>query len=853
MKNITLGIVAHVDSGKTTLSEAILYKVGSIKEYGRVDNKDSFLDNNELERQRGITIFSKQANFTVGKTYISLIDTPGHVDFSAEMERTLQVLDYAILVISGSETIKGHTLTLWRLLKTYNIPTFIFVNKMDLSFHSKEDILSDIKNELGIGPVDFSKQFLSEEEYEEIALLASESIFSNIFDEFLETGIVSNDSIKTLIKERIIFPVYFGSALRIEGIDKLLEDINTYTLQEDYSTELGGIVFKITKDEKGNRLTHIKVTGGKLSVKEQLYDKEKINQLRIYSGEKYEVVSQVEPGKICTALGLSSIKAGMGFGKKKGHNIPLIEPILTYTLSTPPDINKRLIYPSIKSMEEEFPELSVEWKEDTEDINLKLMGEVQIEILQEIIKERYNFTPIFGTGSITYKETIATKTIGVGHFEPLRHYAEVHLLMEPGERGSGITISSLCSEDILSKNWQRLILTHIKEKSHLGVLTGSELTDVHISILNGRAHTKHTEGGDFRQATYRAIRNGLMYGENVLLEPYYDFELNIPADMVGRAMLDIDNMNGTMNPPDIVEDKATIKGKAPVSTMRNYQINLNAYTHGKGSLICTFSGYEECHNPEEVISAINYNPEEDLDNPSSSVFCSHGAGVIVPWYQVKDYMHLESCLDESFATTVMADVPVHREKFDYSIGLEEIDAILSKTYESNQRVGKREFKKKKAPDYVYKSSTSKIIKPKEKLLIVDGYNVIFAWDDLKELANTNINAAKDKLVQILSNYSAIIDEQVMLVFDGYKVKENKGEEIVVEDVLVIHTKEGQTADHYIESFSHQNKEKYHITVATSDGLIQQIVRGQDGYVMSSKELLERINFEIDTLRDNYNL
>lgn len=853
MKNITIGIIAHVDSGKTTLSEAILYTVGAIKEYGRVDNKDSFLDNNSLERQRGITIFSKQANFIVDDTYISMIDTPGHVDFSAETERTLQVLDYAILVVNGSEDIKGHTLTLWRLLKAYNVPTFIFVNKMDMAAKTKDTILSDLKKELGISLIDFTDNAIKQDDFEHIALLASETEYSYIFDVFLDSGTISEEKINLLVKKRIIFPVYFGSALRLTGISELIAGISRFTFQEKGSDETGGIVFKITKDEKGNRLAHIKVTDGCLNVKTNISPDNKINQLRIYSGEKYELKDSVEAGMVCTATGLGSIKAGTGFGCRQGKTIPLIEPVLTYNLIVPDSVKKRVIYPDIKALEEEFPELCVEWKESSEDINIKLMGEVQIEILQEIIKERYGFTPEFGTGTITYKETIAGNTIGVGHFEPLKHYAEVHLFMEPSERGSGITISSDCSEDILGKNWQNLILTHIKERIHSGVLTGSELTDVHISLIAGAAHTKHTEGGDFRQATYRAVRNALMYAESVLLEPYYDFILTIPRDMVGRAMTDIENMSGTMNYPEISESKAIIKGRAPVEAMRNYQINLNAYTHGTGTLNCTFSGYDICHNQDEIIKKINYNPDEDIINPASSVFCFHGSGVVIPWYQVKEYMHIKDYQKKMQDIDDLSDIPVQKEAFSYSIDTEEIDSILTKTYQANQKEKKHPYRKQKPSQYTYTNNFKSISNPKDKLLIVDGYNVIFAWEELKSLAKLNLNSAKDRLIQILSNYSSLIDGKIMLVFDGYKVKDNKGEERIMEQILVIHTKEGLTADQYIEKYTHQNKSRYQITVATSDGLIQQIVRGEGGYILSSRELLERINCELDTLRENYNL
>lgn len=855
MKNITMGIVAHVDSGKTTLSEAILYKVGYLKEYGRVDSGDCFLDTDYMERKRGITIFSKQANFSIGDTYISMLDTPGHVDFSAEMERTLQVLDYAILVISATDGIKAHTKTLWRLLEAYNIPTFIFVNKMDMPDCDKKSILNNLKDKLNQGIIDFSEDVSTDRDIlEEIALLAGEvEEHKHIFDDYLDNSFVSDDDIKKVIVDRVIFPCFFGSALKLQGIDELIKDIDIYSMIKPSSDSFGAKVFKITRDEKGNRLVHLKVTNGELSVRDQINLNEKINQIRIYSGEKYETVDKAYAGMICTVTGLASVFSGEGLGTEEDTSMKLIEPILSYELLCPPDISRRKIYPDIKLLEEEFTELSVEWIEELEQIKVKIMGEVQIEILQSIIKDRFGFVPDFGVGEITYKETIENTVIGVGHFEPLRHYAEAHILMEPGEVGSGITVSSDCSEDILDRNWQRLIMTHIRERSHLGVLTGSELTDVKFTVINGRAHNKHTEGGDFRQATYRAIRQGLMEANSLILEPYYDFVLTIPSDMLGRAMTDMDNMHGTIETPEIELDRAIIKGRVPVATIRDYQINLRAYTKGQGELTLNFCGYFQCHNQSEVIETIGYNPDEDISNPSSSVFCSHGAGVIVPWYEVKEHMHV---FDDESKDILIPDYSavVKKDIFDYSIGTDEIDEILSKTYEANQRSGKREFKKKKPPEYHYnQKGVSYKPKPPEKMLIVDGYNVIFAWDELKDLSNINITSAKDKLIQILSNYKGITEEKIILVFDGYKVKENKGEESVIDDIFVVHTKEGQTADNYIEQFAHNNREKYNITVASSDGMIQQITRGLDCSVISSRELDEIIKNLVEEFRNAYNL
>jgi len=854
MKNITLGIVAHVDSGKTTLSEAILYKMGFIKEYGRVDNGDCFLDTDYMERKRGITIFSKQANFTIKDSYFSLIDTPGHVDFSAEMERSLQVLDYAILVINGSEGVKGHTLTLWRLLKAYNIPTFIFVNKMDMHDCNKHNILHELRQRLCSGIFDFSQSSNLSDNYEDIALSAGEyENFKYVFDDFLEQDTISLKNISVLIKNRIIFPCYFGSALKLLGIEELLQGIYNYSFVQYPTESFGGKVFKITRDYQGNRLVHLKITSGELKVKDQINGDEKVNQIRIYSGDKFITVDKVEAGKICTVLGLATARFGQGLGVEKDTNMTLIEPVLSYELICPPEISKRKVFPELKSLEEEFTELALEWIEGNESIKVKVMGEVQIEILQNLIKDRYGFVPEFGVGKITYKETITNSVIGVGHFEPLRHYAEVHLLIEPAEPGLGIVVESDCSEDVLNRHWQRLIMTHIKEKTHKGVLTGSELTDVIVTVINGKAHNKHTEGGDFRQATYRAIRQGLMEAESILLEPFYEFVLCIPATMVGKAMTDIEAMYGRMEPPDIRGDEAIIRGKAPVSTIRDYQIHLNAYTKGCGNITLTFCGYEKCHNPSEVMENISYNPDEDIENPSSSVFCSHGAGVIIPWYEVKDNMHVFDDSKSSEYVYDYSDMKKNKE-FDYSIGNDEIDSILAKTYYSNQKESKQNFNKKKPPEYHFKASNPKIYKaPKDKLLIVDGYNVIFAWEELKSLAETNILSAKDKLTSILSNYKGMVEHEIVIVFDGYKAKENKGEEVFIEDIKVIHTKEGQTADNYIEQFAHNNTDKYNITVASSDGMIQQITRGLNCTIMSSRELDIHIKNTLQEFRENFNI
>ncbi len=854
MSKKVLGILAHVDAGKTTLSEAILYSSGVIKSLGRVDNKNSFLDSNEMERNRGITIFSKQAVCDIGSSCFTLLDTPGHVDFSAEMERTLQVLDYAILVISASDGVQGHTKTLWRLLAQYNIPVFIFVNKMDQPDNHKDEIMKSLMRDLNHSCVDFSVELFGEDIMEKFAVEYADYTGDESFlDKYLEDGELDDSVIRELISHRLIFPCYFGSALKLDGIDTLLDGLDKYTL-DLYNglehKELGGRVYKITRDSKDERLVHLKLTSGVLKVRDKIND-EKINQIRIYNGDKFETVNEVYPGDICSITGVDSISAGQGIGINEEDTMPLLEPVISYQIIMPAGVSSRQMYPKLKQLEEELPELSMLWDEDKEEIKVKLMGQVQIEVLSGIIKKRYGFIPEFGLGSITYKETVGSKAIGVGHFEPLRHYAEVHLMLEPGERGSGITIDSQLSEDILDKNWQRLIKTHVLERTHRGVLTGGALTDVKVTLINGKAHLKHTEGGDFRQATYRAIRNGLMYSDNIILEPYYNFELIVPNDMVGKAMLDIENMYGTMNPPELNGDIAFITGRCPVKTMRDYQVNVNAYTKGRGSLSVTLAGYDVCHNQEQVIKEIGYNPDDDVRNPSSSVFCTHGAGFVVPWHEVRDYMHL-SFQKESEETLLQVNA-IRTESFDYSIGTDEIDAILGKTYNANIKTGKHGYKKKREADYFDYSRHRVSPKPKEKVYIVDGYNVIFAWKELKELSQNNIDSAKDKLIAVLSEFKAIVDKRVILVFDGYKVKGNLGSEDIIQDISVIHTRENETADAYIERFANSNKDKLSITVVTSDSLIRQLAMGSNCMVISSQDFEKEVEKEKQALRDTYKL
>lgn len=863
-KRICMGVLAHVDAGKTTLSESLLFHSGMIRQMGRVDNQSAFLDTEELERARGITIFSKQAVIKMKDTVITLLDTPGHVDFSAEMERSLWVMDYAILLISGADGIQGHTLTLWRLLERYNIPVFLFINKMDQLGTNRERLMSELLKNFGSGCIDFKD--VGTEEFREQVAVCDE----RLLEEYLEGGEITTEKVSSLIRQRKIFPCFFGSALRDEGVDEFLKGILTYIRDGEKTTEsqndaFGAKVFKIVRDKQGNRLTYMKITSGILKTKDVVIKyngmkpewEEKNNQIRIYSGEHFEVVQTAEAGVVCAVTGLTRTKPGDGLGCEKQADIPLLEPVVTYSMEIPENTDAAVLLPKLRELEEEEPELHIVWQEETKSIQVSLMGEVQIEILTKLILERFGVLVKFGTGDIVYKETISNKIEGVGHFEPLRHYAEVHLVLEPGEPGSGMQYVLDCSEDILEKNWQRLILTHLEEKEHIGVLTGSALTDVRITLVSGRAHTKHTEGGDFRQATYRAVRQGLMQAQSVLLEPYYDFRLEVPLEMVGRAMTDVENRSGTVNPPEIEGEKAILVGNAPVSTMQDYQIILNSYTKGKGSLFCTFKGYDVCHNAEEVLQVRDYNPEEDMDNPSSSVFCSHGAGFIVPWNRVTEYMHMESCLgsrkglDSEEAVYAEALNEISQRKaglVDYSIDEEQINAIIKRTSHANENTKKHwKRKEKNETAVIYKGQS----KPRyhEKYMIVDGYNIVHAWDELKCLVEDNLEGARIKLLDILSNYQAFTKLEVIVVFDAYKVKGNLGEMSDYHNIHVVYTKEAETADSYIEKLTHRISKDYQVTVATSDGLVQLITRGNNCIVMSARELKAEIERTNENIRE----
>ena len=898
MKKLVVGILAHVDSGKTTLSEAMLYTAGKIRKLGRVDHKDAYLDTDVQERERGITIFSKQAVFTYDGMEITLLDTPGHVDFSAEMERTLQVLDYAVLVINGMDGVQSHTDTLWKLLKRYEIPTFIFVNKMDMDGADKDAIFQNIRKKLDGDCVDFS----SEDRDEQIAM-ADE----RLLDTYLDSGTVETEDIIEAILDRKIFPCFWGSALKLSGVQELLDAMNTYMVMPAYNAEFGGRIFKISRDAKGERLTYMKVAGGSLKCREQIEGTEgKVNQIRIYSGARYETVEEAAAGTVCAVTGLSETSAGQGVGCEQGNVFAGLEPVLSYKVSYPEDKDAVVVLRDIRQLEEEEPELHVEFAQETREIFVKVMGQVQLPGLTQIIKDRLGYLISFGMGRIIYKETLAEPVMGVGHFEPLRHYAEVHLLMEPMEPGSGMQFDTICSEDVLDKNWQRLILTHLEEKEYRGVLTGAPITDMKITVTAGRAHQKHTEGGDFRQATYRAVRQGLMMGECRLLEPVYAFRLEIPTEMTGRAMNDITRMHGRFAQPEIEGEMSILTGTAPVATMQEYQQDVTAYTRGQGKLSCTLQGYEPCHNEDEVLAASTYDPELDMANPASSVFCAHGAGYIVDWYDVYDMMHVKE--DPGFALAGMEDVlrnitsepaeadednrkrmarerqgagaPVYDEK--------ELEDIFVRTYGSNSRenaaynkagfnrynksVSEADWYVKKAaghgksktvgaqtPAVGSKTADTGIARPgayrkqkgEKEYLLVDGYNVIFAWDDLKALAAVNIDSARDKLIDVMSNYQGYVGCELILVFDAYKVKQNPGSITKHGNIHVVYTKEAETADMYIEKTTHELGRKYKVTVASSDGLEQLIIMGQGALRMSSRGLREEVERVNRILRNDY--
>ena len=869
MKQLTLGILAHVDAGKTTLSEALLFTAGAIRKAGRVDKKDAFLDNYELERERGITIFSKQAVFSYEDLRITLLDTPGHVDFSTEMERTLQVLDAAVLLISAADGVQSHTRTLWKLLESYQVPVFLFVNKMDQPGADQEKILAGIQNQLSGNCVDFtplvgaaateSKGAALEADMQE-AMEAVAICDEELLNSFLTDGRISQEQLREKIAERKVFPCLFGSALRLQGIEALLSAIAAYAPEKTYPEAFGARVFKVTRDSQGSRLTHMKITGGTLKAKMELTcagDKtEKVNQIRVYSGERFEAVNEAVAGSVCAVTGLLGTMPGQGLGMEKNLESPFLTPVLSYCLLLPEGTDPMAVMPKLKELEEEDPALSFTWEEELKEIHVHVMGEVQMEILKVLIRERFGLEIAFGKGRIVYKETIADTVEGVGHFEPLRHYAEVHLLLEPGEPGSGLQFEADCSEDILARNWQRLILTHLEEKQHRGVLTGSAITDMKITLVSGRAHQKHTEGGDFRKATYRAVRQGLMEAMSVLLEPYYEFRLEIPEEMTGRAMTDMEKLFADFTLAERAEGRCVLTGCAPVETMRDYQKEVYAYTRGQGSLTVRLKGYMPCHNADEVIEERHYDPEADLRNPTGSVFCSHGAGFVVPWNQVKEYMHVESCFagdrkaieESAFQEELEKRKEAARKREEnrsasggeYFLGTDEIDAILQQATGAGRGLEKkkegwqrqsRSTEKSQAVTRVYQGQPKK-----EEYLLVDGYNVIFAWEELSALSKVTLDGARGRLLDILCDYQAMKGCRLIVVFDAYRLKGHPEEAYAYHNIYVVYTKEAETADRYIERFAHDNSKKYQITVATSDGLEQIIIRGEGCRLLSSRDL-----------------
>ena len=864
-KQITMGILAHVDAGKTTLSEGILYTCKAIRKLGRVDHQNAFLDTNTLERNRGITIFSKQAECTLGEFGMTFLDTPGHVDFSAEMERTLQVLDYAILVISGADGVQGHTETLWRLLSRYQIPVFLFINKMDQPGTDREALLAEVKEKLDANCVEFSADQTDEEWKEQVAVCDEQ-----VMEAYLEGEEISREQIRQMIRERKLFPCYFGSALKMTGVEEFLDDLKLRIRETSYPETFGAKIYKITRDNQGERLTHMKITGGTLEVKSVLSNgrpgetgegiwQEKVNQIRIYSGEKYTMVSEVKAGTVCAVTGLTATYPGQGLGSEQASDMPVLEPVLSYRIGLPTEVNVHQALLQLRQLEEEEPLLHIVWNETLGEIYAQVMGEVQIEILKSLIKERFGMAVTFDEGNIVYKETILEPVEGVGHFEPLRHYAEVHLLLEPGETGSGLIFAADCSEDVLDRNWQRLILTHLEEREHKGVLIGAPITDMKITLLTGRAHIKHTEGGDFRQATYRAVRQGLRKAKSQLLEPYYEFRLEVPSEQVGRSMTDIQKMLGEFDPPKTEGEMTVLTGSAPVVTMRDYQKEVISYTSGRGRLSCTLKGYYPCHNQEEIVEAVGYDPEADLENPTGSVFCAHGAGFVVNWDQVEDYMHVESGWNAPAGQETKPEKPVtakswKEENEKYWATEKELEEIFERTYGPIRKLGEEPpagrsvkgwKKSRRDPLEGYGKSTSDYKQKKtpdgeKEYLLVDGYNIIFAWEDLKELAASNIDGAREKLMDILCNYQGFKKCTLILVFDAYKVKGNPGSVETYHNIHVVYTKEAETADQYIEKTVHEIGRKYRVTVATSDQLEQVIILGQGGRRMSARELLEDV-------------
>jgi small GTP-binding protein len=843
---LSIGILAHVDAGKTTLSEILLYLTGKIRKIGRVDHQDTFLDTFSLEKERGITIFSKQAVFSLGDIEVTLLDTPGHIDFSSEMERTLQVLDYAVLVINGMDGIQAHTLTLWKLLGRYHVPTFLFVNKMDQIGTDKEQLLRQLQERFSEECLDFENSSLWSDTIENMAMSDEHAM-----EKYLEKGTLETEDIQDLITRRKIFPVYFGSALKNMGIEPFLSGLATYMEEKKYPDIFGARIYKISRDEQGNRLTHLKITGGKLQVKD-VFDDEKVDQIRIYSGNQYELVQTIGPGSICTVTGLTKSQAGQGLGFEEHTYRPYIEPVLNYRIELPQECNVAKMLDDLKKLEEEEPHLNIVWNEELSEIHAQVMGEIEIEILRSMILERFGVEVQFDSGNLVYKESIKSPVIGVGHFEPLRHYAEVHLLLEPGDRGSGMEYVTDCNEDDLDRNWQRLVLTHLKEREHIGVLTGSEITDMKITLIAGRGHLKHTEGGDFRQATYRALRQGLMKAETLLLEPVYAFRIELPKEFLGRALSDIERMYGRYQDPEFEGDWAMLEGVAPVKTMMNYQIEVLSYTKGTGRCLFSLEGYEPCHNTDEVINEKAYDPENDPRERSGSVFCKKGAGFYVPWDQVESFMHvdtggyLQKKVKEELISSPIQPVSSISNR---DISNDEVEQILRQTYGEQKRnrtskeakvvYGKK--KKTASSEYEHKS-----IVAKDQYLLVDGYNIIFAWENLKETAKHSLESSRMQLLDILTNYQSQKSEKIIVVFDAYRVAGNPGSISKYHQIDVVYTKEAETADQYIERFVEKIRPDYEVTVATSDILEQVIIMGKGAKRLSAGHFKE----EVDRVQQN---
>ncbi len=825
MKKLVIGILAHVDSGKTTLSEAILHQTGTIRRLGRVDYKDTFLDTNDIERERGITIFSKQAEFKTQNASFTLLDTPGHVDFSLDAERVLSVLDYAILLVSGSEKVQSHTVTLWKLLKKYNIPTFIFVNKMDISHYSKNEILHSITSELDANCIDFSSL-----DYETIGMC--DEILMNLY---LEEGSVSQKDICYAIKRRSLFPVLFGSALKEDGVKSLLDLIDTYTLSPYYPEAFGARVFKISEDDRGKRLTHMKITGGTLRARDSITKndiEEKVNEIRVYSGVKYQSVASALPGDVVSVTGLSQTFPGEGLGFESGRESLFQTPLFAYSLLLPDGVDPQSALNTLKKLEEEEKELNITWVEETKEIQLSLMGEVQLEVLKKLISSRFGLDVSFTPGRIIYKETIQNTVVGVGHYEPLRHYAEVHLKLEPGKSGTGLVFESDCSEDLLAKNWQNLVLTHLKEKKHKGVLTGSEITDMKITLVSGKAHLKHTEGGDFRQATYRAVRQGLMQAESVLLEPWYDFSITLPTLMTGKIMTDITRMGGTLSPPEFLDETYSIvKGKAPISGIHGYDMTLSAYTKGVGKMECSFAGYFKSPDSDKAVAEIGYDPESDIYNSPDSVFCAQGAGFVVKWYDVEKHMHLAKGKSST-------DVAVRTGGGKAGVAdEEELIKIFEATYGKIERKLPQQMKTIKKELGEYKESKKKITG--SDYLLIDGYNIIFSDENLKKAAQTSLETARELLIDMAISYNSLKMIEVIVVFDAYRVKGNGSVERHG-NINVVYTKEAETADSYIEKVTHTLSKNHRVRVATGDNLEQMIILGSGAYRMSAREFFAEI-------------